>query len=227
MYTGITRGTFPIVAVEHKPGLLTYVVELDAALLAGLQTGASISIDGVCQTVTAVSGQRVTIDAIQESLDLSTLDTLEVGRRVAVERSARVGDEIGGHDIAGHVNGMGVVSEVHRNGNVFDLQIEVPREWTTAIFEKGFIAVDGSSLTVEDVRKTRDVGSFALHLIPETLRLTNLGRKQRGDRVNIELDARTVAIVRTVERVLEARSGAIMPNSKSSCQKTTYRCCVS
>ena len=104
MYTGITRGTYPIPSIDRNRGLLTYVVELDADLSASLEPGASISIDGVCQTVTAVSGASVEIDAIPETLDRSTLDDLEIGRRVSVERSARVGDEVGGHDIAGHVN---------------------------------------------------------------------------------------------------------------------------
>jgi riboflavin synthase len=202
MYTGITRGTFPIIQVDQKPDLASYVLELDADLVAGLERGASICIDGVCQTVVEVSGNEIQIDAIRETLELSTLDTLEVGRQVTVERSARVGDEIGGHDIAGHVHGTGVISDVYREGNTFDLSIAVPAEWMSCIFEKGFIAVDGSSLTVGDVDAA---GSFTVHLIPETLRLTNLGRKQKGDRVNIELDARTVAIVRTVERVLEAQ----------------------
>jgi riboflavin synthase len=201
MYTGITRGTFPITQVDQKSDLASYVVELDAALVEGLERGASISIDGVCQTVVEISEQTVRIDAIRETLELSTLDTLEVGRTVAVERSARVGDEIGGHDIAGHVHGTGTISEVRRDGNAFDLSIRVPSEWMCCIFEKGFIAVDGSSLTVGKVDAS---GGFTVHLIPETLRLTNLGRKRKGARVNIELDARTVAIVRTVERVLEA-----------------------
>jgi len=205
MYTGITRGTFPITAVERKPGLLTYEVELDATLTAGLERGASVSIDGVCQTVAGISGNRVSFDAIQETLDLTTLDSLEVGRKVAVERSVRVGDEIGGHDVAGHVSGTGVITEVRHEGDVFDLRIAVPLDWMGAILEKGFIAVDGSSLTVGRVGKENGQGTFMLHLIPETLRLTNLGDKRPGDRVNIELDARTVAIVRTVERILEAR----------------------
>jgi riboflavin synthase len=205
MYTGITRGTFPITQVERQSDLATYVVELNDELVEGLEPGASISIDGVCQTVVEVSGRKVKIDAIRETLERSTLDTLEVGRKVAVERSARVGDEIGGHDIAGHVNGTGVISEVHHEGNEFDLRIGAPAEWMSCVFEKGFIAVDGSSLTVSDIDAS---GSFTVHLIPETLRLTNLGGKQKGDRVNIELDARTVAIVRTVERVLEAKGHA-------------------
>jgi riboflavin synthase len=215
MFTGITRGTFPITEIEAKPDLATFVVELDGELTAGLERGASVLIDGVCQTVTDISGHRVSFDAIQETLARTTLADLEVGRKVAVERSVRVGDEIGGHDVAGHVNGTGSVAEVRQDGSVFDLRITVPGAWMSAILEKGFIAVDGSSLTVGEVveadghadGQADGQGSFWVHLIPETLRLTNLGSRRVGDRVNIELDARTVAIVRTVERVLEARQG--------------------
>lgn len=203
MYTGITQGTFEVTRVERQPDLLTYEVALDETRVKGLAPGASVSIDGVCQTVVRIDGLRVTFDAIKETLDLTTLGTLAVGDLVAVERSARVGDEIGGHDVAGHVVGTGEVSEVRRQGNVCDLRVRVPAAWMKYILSKGFIAVDGSSLTVGEVDPD---GSFALHLIPETLRLTNLGLKQPGDRVNIELDPRTVAIVDTVERVLTQRS---------------------
>jgi len=203
MYTGITQGTFEVVEVVREPGLLRYVVELDDRRVAGLESGASISIDGVCQTVVSVSGHRVDIDAIKETLDRTTLGELEKGQRVAVERSSRVGDEIGGHDVAGHVIGTGEIVQVQREGHVCVLRVSVPRAWMKYVFEKGFIAVDGSSLTVADVDPG---GAFSLHLIPETIRLTNLGRLEVGARVNIELDARTVAIVDTVERVLEERA---------------------
>ncbi len=202
MYTGITRGTFEVIRAERRPNLLSYQVELDDRLVAGLEPGASVSIDGVCQTVVAVSGNAVSFDAIQETLDLTTLSSFEPGRYVAVERSSRVGDEIGGHDVAGHVIGTGEITEVRRQGDVCDLRVAVPKDWMKYIFKKGFIAVDGSSLTVGDVDAR---GSFELHLIPETLRLTNLGDRVPGDLVNIELDARTVAIVDTVERLLEQR----------------------
>jgi riboflavin synthase len=202
MFTGITRGTYEVSQVRREPGLLTYAVKLDAPLVAGLETGASVSIDGVCQTVVAIDGVEVTFDAIQETLDLTTLGALEVGQRVAVERSSRVGDEVGGHDVAGHVIGTGEIAEVRSEGHVCDLRVAVPAAWMRYILPKGFIAVDGSSLTVGAVDPS---GCFDLHLIPETLRLTNLGARKPGDRVNIELDARTVAIVDTVERVLADR----------------------
>ena len=141
MYTGITRGTFEVTRVERTPDLLTYEVDLGGTLSAGLEPGASVSIDGVCQTVVRLRGSCVTFQAIKETLELTTLGELVVGARVAVERSARMGDEIGGHDVAGHVIGTGkIVDALHRD-NVFDLRISVPPHWMRFILAKGFIAV--------------------------------------------------------------------------------------
>ena len=205
MFTGITRGTFEVTAIERRDDLLTYSVALSPKLAEGIEIGASVSIDGVCQTVVSIDGGELEFEAIRETLELTTLGDLQLGQKVAVERSCRVGDEIGGHDVAGHVIGTGRVEAVHRDGNVCDLRIAVPRAWMRYIFEKGFVAVDGASLTVG----TTDAdGAFDLHLIPETLRLTNLGERGVGDRVNIEPDARTVAIVDTVERILDERRRA-------------------
>jgi riboflavin synthase len=113
-----------------------------------------------------------------------------------------VGDELGGHDVFGHVIGTGRVSARALVGEQLDLSIEVPRAWMKYILTKGFVALDGSSLTVGEVR----ADGFEVHLIPETQRLTNFRAKQVGDRVNVELDPRTVAIVDTVERVLAERA---------------------
>ena len=207
MFTGITRGTFEVTHLERAPDLLTFEVDLGKALSAGLEIGASVLIDGVCQTVTEIGGTRVRFQAIRETLDRTTLGDLVEGVQVSVERSARVGDEIGGHDVSGHVTGTGRVSQIRREGDVCDVRIGVPDAWMKYILFKGFIAVDGSSLTVGERSET---GTFTVHLIPETLRLTQLGDKAVGDRVNIELDPRTVAIVDTVERVLAQRQGAAL-----------------
>lgn len=211
MYTGITRGTFEVTRVERAPDLLTFDVALGPDLCDGLEPGASVSIDGVCQTVVAIRDGKVTFQAIRETLDRTTLGGLRVGARVAVERSARVGDEIGGHEVAGHVIGTGEIDSVRRGGHVCDLTIAVPKSWMRYILEKGFIAVDGSSLTVGEVDSE---GRFTVHLIPETIRLTNLGDRKVGDRVNIELDPRTVAIVDTVERVLVERGIGPEPSER-------------
>jgi riboflavin synthase len=202
MYSGITRGTRKIVEKRSYEGRVDLVVDLGNDLSANLELGASVACDGVCLTVAGIDGTRVLFQVVAETLERTTLGTLEVGGSVSVERSHRVGDEMGGHEVAGHVIGTGRISEVRREGARHELRVSVPRDWMKYIFPKGFIAVDGSSLTVGD---TDPAGSFVLHLIPETLRLTKFASKVVGDRVNIELDARTVAIVDTVERVLEQR----------------------
>ena len=203
MYTGITRGVFPVVAVEERAGVTRFSVELDEALCRDVQIGASVAIDGVCCTVVEQAGNRLSFDAMEETRSLTTLNDLRVGRGVSVERSARVGDELGGHDVFGHVMGTGTVGLVRYVGEQLDLTINVPASWMRFILHKGFIALDGSSLTVGTVRPE---GSFDVHLIPETQRVTNFSKKRLGDRVNVELDARTVAIVETVERVLAQRA---------------------
>jgi riboflavin synthase len=205
MFTGITRGTFPVTHVVRAPDLLRYSVDLGPELSAGLQLGASVSVDGVCQTVMALNGTEASFEAIAETLRVTTLDTLSIGQRVAIERSARVGDEIGGHDVSGHVRGTGTLLEVRAHGATHDVRIGIPAAWLKYVLEKGFIAVDGSSLTVGATGSEGERGFFEVHLIPETLRLTNFGHKRAGDRVNVELDPRTVAIVETVERVLAQR----------------------
>jgi len=203
MFTGIMQGRCEVTSIRRGADLLTYEVDLGAERILGLKPGASVSIEGVCQTVVTINGDRATFDAVRETLDLTTLGSLELGSRVAVERSARVGDEVGGHDVAGHVVGQGEVVEARHEGDLHILRIGISPGWMRYVLEKGFIAVNGSSLTSSDVR--RDEGSFAVHLIPETLRLTCLGEKRAGDRVNVELDTRTVAIVDTVERVMAER----------------------
>ncbi len=203
MYSGITRGLFPVVAVSPRNGTLHLSVRLSAELCAGLQLGASVSIDGVCLSVVELAGTVASFDAVAETLSRSTLSELQVGREVSVERSCKVGDELGGHDVFGHVIGTATIVAREHHGAQLDLTLSVPAAWLRFILHKGFIALDGSSLTVGNVtRDAQGSGRFDVHLIPETLRVTGFAKKRVGDRVNVELDARTVAIVETVERVL-------------------------
>jgi riboflavin synthase len=202
MYSGITRGCFPVVEFRASAGAAHFVVELSDELARDVSIGASIAIDGVCLTATHIQGSRISFDAVAETLSRSTLDELRVGRKVSVERSVRVGDELGGHDVFGHVIGTGKVLSRTQRGAELALTIGVPAAWMKYILHKGFIALDGSSLTVGDVYSD---GRFEVHLIPETQRVTGFSHKQVGDRVNVELDPRTVAIVDTVERVLAER----------------------
>lgn len=201
MFTGITRGLFSIVSVEREPALLRYGVRLDA-YGEGLELGASVSIDGCCQSVVRWEDGIAYFDAIAETLEKTTLDELEVGAKVSVERSAKVGDEIGGHDVSGHIRGTGRIAARKDAGHEVHVDIAVPQVWRRYLMTKGFVAIDGSSLTVGEIWDEGDESIFRLYLIPETLRLTNLGSKEAGQRVNVELDPRTVTIVDTVERVL-------------------------
>jgi riboflavin synthase len=200
MYTGIVQALVPVVHVETRPGLTSYAVELPGALVAGLKLGASVSIDGVCQTVVQIDGAHVSFDAMAETLRKTTIGTVAEGRLVNVERSATTGDEIGGHALAGHVSGTAEIVDVAIHENNRTVTFRVPPAWMNYIFPQGFIALDGASLTIVDV--DRAGATFRVSFIPETLKRTTFGFKTTGEQVNVEIDSRTQIIVETVERVL-------------------------
>jgi len=195
MYTGIVSGTAPVIAVADGEGIRALTIDLDG-FSEGLQIGASVALDGVCMTVVSMAGTEVRFDAIEETLGRTTLGMATQGHRVNVERSLRMGDELGGHILSGHVMMTAKIIERVERGDGLDLAIENPLEARPYILEKGFIAVDGMSLTIGEVSDER----FALHIIPETLRATTIGDKGVGDSVNIEIDSRTQAVVETVMR---------------------------
>ena len=198
MYTGIVSGTAPVIAVADGKGIRTLTIDLDG-FSDGLQIGASVALDGVCMTVVSMEGTEVRFDAIEETLGRTTLERAIQGHMVNVERSLRMGDELGGHILSGHVMTTAkIIGRVER-GEGLDLVIENLIETRPYILEKGFIAIDGMSLTIGEVS---DEG-FALHIIPETLRITTIGDKGVGDSVNIEIDSRTQAVVETVMRNME------------------------
>lgn len=200
MYTGIIQALCPVVEMTDKPGLKSFVVEFPPHLLDGLSLGASVSLDGVCFTVTVIDGVRVNFDAMQETLQKSTIGNLRQGDHVNVERSARMGDEIGGHPMSGHVSTMAQIVTVDEQENNKSMTFKVDPTWMRFILSKGFIGLDGASLTVVDA--DAKTGTFKIYFIPETLRLTRFGTKQVGDSVNVEIDPQTQVIVETVERIL-------------------------
>ena len=196
MFTGIVAGTAPILRIDEGEGIRKITVDL-GDFLDGLETGASVSLDGVCMTVVSIDSGLVTFDAISETLDRTTLSDRSEGDLLNVERSMRLGDELGGHILSGHVMGTAEIIESRTVGEGLDLLISIPDGCSPFILEKGFIAVDGMSLTVGKC----DEGGFGLHIIPETLRITTLDKKVVGDRVNIEIDSRTQAVVETMLRM--------------------------
>lgn len=176
-------------------------LELDD-LTDGLQLGASVAVNGVCLTVTSVEGAIARFDVIQETLDRSNLGSLEPGSRVNVERSFRVGDEIGGHLVSGHVTGTAIVERIDQADNLRTVHLKAPAELGKYLFLKGFVALDGASLTISHCDSAAGIG---VSLIPETIARTTLGFVAVGDAVNIEIDAQTQAVVETTERVMAER----------------------
>lgn len=203
MYTGIVQAMLPASRVERKPGLMSFSVPFPDALATGLEPGASVAVNGVCFTVTGIQGAEVSFDAISETLALSNLKYLEPGSQVNIERSAKAGAEVGGHILSGHVVGTAELIRVESSDNNRRLTFRGQQDWMRFIFNKGFLAVNGCSLTVAAIDKT--AATFSINLIPETLARTNFALLREGDEVNIELDQQTQVIVETVERVLAER----------------------
>jgi riboflavin synthase len=200
MYAGITRGLYEVVVLNRAPGLISYTVNLSTELCKKLKSGDSVAVDGVCQTVVKIDGTQVSFQAIQETLDKTTLNALQLGSYVSIERSLRLGDEIGGHEVSGHIFGTAIIHQIIVENNNYTLVIQCDPNWMKYILPKGFIAVDGSSLTIGETLP--EEGLFYLHLIPETLRITNFAHTQVNDRVNIEFDHKTKTIVDSIERIL-------------------------
>ncbi|MGM0767185.1 MAG: riboflavin synthase subunit alpha [Pseudomonadota bacterium] len=197
MFTGIVQGVATIEKVSPAPGLNTYAIRLPAGHCEGVTIGASVAINGACLTVTRQQGDCLYFDAMQETLKLTTLGRVNEGDRVNFERAARIGDEIGGHLLSGHIHTTATVTSIERPDNNVTIEFEVPQAWARYIFPKGYIAINGASLTIGDVTQNR----FNVHLIPETLRATTFSDLREGDMVNIEIDSQTQTIVDTLARL--------------------------
>ncbi|MDT9423094.1 riboflavin synthase subunit alpha [Escherichia coli] len=205
MFTGIVQGTAKLVSIDEKPNFRTHVVELPDHMLDGLETGASVAHNGCCLTVTEINGNHVSFDLMKETLRITNLGDLKVGDWVNVERAAKFSDEIGGHLMSGHIMTTAEVAKILTSENNRQIWFKVQdSQLMKYILYKGFIGIDGISLTV---------GSHANAF----LRPFNSGNtgthdsweEKLGARVNIEIDPQTQAVVDTVERVLAARENAM------------------
>ena len=200
MFTGIVSALGEVTAAERAPGLLRLVIEspYDPA---SVEIGASIAHDGCCLTVVEKSqtpnGMRHVAEVAAESLALTSLGSLKVGDRVNLERSLRVGDELGGHMVLGHVDGLGEVLSVAQDGDGWRLRIKPPLHIEHLIAPKGSIAIAGVSLTVNAV----DEAGFGVLIIPHTWAVTTLSELKAGDKVNLEADM----MARYAARLVEAR----------------------
>lgn len=200
MFTGIVSALGEVKTVERRPGLarLTIASAYDPA---SVEIGASVAHDGCCLTVVekaaAPGGMRHVVEAAAETLKLTTLGDLREGDHVNLERSLRVGDELGGHMVQGHVDGLGEVLSIEQDGAGWRLRIKPPSAIEHLIAPKGSVAVAGVSLTVNEV----DTQGFGVLIIPHTWAVTTLSKLKPGDKVNLEADM----MARYAARLIEAR----------------------
>lgn len=210
MFTGIVQGVAEVVAITERPGLRSFSLRFPAGFCAGLEIGASVACDGVCLTVTAVTADDSAVfDVMQQTLSLTTLAGWQLGSRLNAERAARDGAEIGGHPLSGHIDFTATLASIRRPENNQVLRLQVPPRWMRYIFAKGYIAINGASLTVAEA--DRRAGWFEVWLIPETLRMTTFGDQAVGSPLNIEIERATQVMVDTVRDAVEEKLGPLLP----------------
>ncbi|CZF86623.1 riboflavin synthase [Grimontia marina] len=201
MFTGIVQTTAEVIQIVKKTNFQSHALRMDETMRKGLEIGASVAHNGCCLTVTKIDGDVVWFDLMQATLSLTNLGAVAQGDKVNLERAAKFGDEIGGHSMSGHIMCTAEVVDVIESENNRQVWFEVPSSISKYVFDKGYIGIDGISLTIGAVEDNR----FCVNLIPETLHRTNMGWRAKGDSVNIEVDPQTQAVVDTVERVLAAK----------------------
>lgn len=210
MFTGIVQTQAIVDKIQHRSDFCQIQLQVAAVYLVALEKGASIAINGTCLTAVEFYCQNeqgfVLFDVIDETLRLTNLGLLKVGDKVNFERSLTLGKELGGHILSGHIHTTATISSISQSENNCAMHLMLPAPWGSYVFSKGFIAIDGISLTVGQQKLHPDQScEFSLHLIPETLAVTNLGQRQVGDKVNIEIDQQSYTIVQSIERILSAR----------------------
>ena len=197
MFTGLVEGQGTIRELTPEGDAIRLDVELPATMTDGLGIGDSVAINGCCLTVIEIDGPVAAFQAGTETLSKTNLDNLDVGHPANLERSLPVDGRLGGHFVQGHVDGVGEVVSIDRDGEWVTMWFRVPAPLARLLVPKGSVAVDGISLTVVNVEEDR----FSVALIPHTLEVTTLGIRNVGDPVNIETDI----LGKSVERLLEGR----------------------
>ena len=205
MFTGIVQGTREVVSVESRDKFATFEILLGHDLAAGLKVGASIAINGVCLTVTQCSDDSASFDVMQETLRVTNLHELKAGELVNIERAAHFGDEVGGHNVSGHVTDTVTVVGVEKTPDNTTITFQMDNQWQDYLLPKGYVALNGASLTIGAQVKNQ---TFSVHLIPETLRMTTFGQVKPGMEVNLEIDPQTQAIVDTVKSFMKQKQVA-------------------
>ena len=193
MFTGIVQDVGQIVTLERRGGDVRLRIAVDRLSLAVTRAGDSIAVSGVCLTALEIDTKGFSADVSNETLSLTTLGALEVGSRVNLEPALKAGDALGGHLVSGHVDGLGEVLEVREDARSVRMRFACPPSLAKYFARKGSVAIDGVSLTINEVGPTE----FSVNLIPHTQAVTTLGEFKPGRRVNLEVDQ----VARYVERL--------------------------
>lgn len=201
MYTGIVQGLEKIVDIRQGDGFITLIVSNTQHFFDDVFIGASVAINGVCLTATTIDQQQnqIHFDVSDVTLALTTLSTLKANDEVNIERSAKVGAENGGHNLYGHIEGTASIIAIEQRGATRHIRLAIPDGKIKYFFLKGFIGLNGCSLTLNHVDRT--TGHITIDLIPETLRLTTWKDLNIGDAVNYEIDQTTRTLVDTLENI--------------------------
>lgn len=201
MFTGLIEEIGVVLTAERRGDFQRASLSAGRPFLDSLRIGDSVCIDGACHTVVSSDARGFAFESVEETLRRTTLGRLRPGDRVNLERSLRMGDRLGGHIVAGHVDGVGRVLERTDRHEDAIIRLEVPEGLEKYIAEKGSVAVDGISLTVVSVAGR----AFTVAIIPHTLRVTTLSLRRPGDPVNLEVDL----LARYVERLMSAGTGQV------------------
>ena len=201
MFSGIVQTVGKIESIKDKNHIKTIRIETHGNYLEDIAIGQSVSVDGVCLSLVKKNNEYCEFEAVEETVNRTTLGSYKQGSKVNLEKSLKFGDTVGGHFVSGHIHTKGRIVEVELIGESKNILVEIEEKWIKYLTEKGYISVNGASITIGKVSKN----TFYVHLIPETLKTTNLDQLIYDNYVNLEFDQATIAIVDTTERLINQK----------------------
>ncbi|WP_457622451.1 riboflavin synthase [Persephonella sp.] len=207
MFTGLIEEVGKITGIRHRSGGLSIDVKAEK-ILEDTEIGDSIAINGVCLTVTEIRDGGFSFDLSQETLNRTSFSKIKIGDYLNLERALKVSDRLGGHIVQGHVDTTGTIEGIQRSGDHTVLTIQFPLDFQDLVVEKGSIAVDGISLTINQVYNSR----LKINIIPHTMESTNLRYRQIGDPVNLEFDILGKYVLNVLRRTGVVRSTGSLEN---------------
>jgi riboflavin synthase len=202
MFTGLIQAVGKVAAIEHQESSARIVIS-NSEIAAQIAQGDSISVNGVCLTVTSFDQSKFSVDVMVQTLKLTTTGSLEVGSAVNLELATRTADRLGGHIVQGHVDGVAKISGITADSKWTRMDLAMPKDLMKYVVAQGSICLEGVSLTVGELNDAAD--QISVWLIPETLAKTNLSKKLVGENLNVEVDVLAKYVERLIARGQEGK----------------------